>query len=103
MLQLSQTDLTTLEATATTAAAYLDACDSGAKFIRLDPTYYQACGHLLQLIFSATDAARSFPNLVKQSAAARDALDSVEIGERIEISRLAYYPQLNAILTRAAA
>ena len=48
MLQLSQTDLSTLEATATTAAAYLDSCDSGAKFVRLDPTYYQACGRLLR-------------------------------------------------------
>ena len=102
MLQLTQTDLSTLEASATTAAAYLDACDSGAKFIRLDPGYYQACGRLLLLIFSATDAAKSFPSLVKQSAAARDALESVDIGARIEISRLAYYPQLNLIINRAA-
>ena len=103
MLQLSQSDLSTLEATATTAAAYLDSCDSGAKFVRLDPTYYQACGRLLLLIFSATDANKSFPSLVKQSAAARDALESVEIGRHIELSRLAYYPQLSVILNRAAA
>lgn len=102
MSHLSQTDINTLEATAGTAAAYLDACDSGAKFIRLDPAYYRACGHLLTTIFSVTNAATSFPALLEHSAAAREIAESVEIGRRIEISRLGYYPQLTVILNRAA-
>lgn len=103
MFQLSQTDLTTLEESATTAAAYLDACDGGAHFVRLDPDYYQACGRLLMTIFSVTDAAKAFPELVQQSAAAREAAEAVEIGQRIELSRLGYYPQLTVILNRASA
>lgn len=102
MSKLSQNDLSTLEETATTAAAYLDACDSGAKFARLDPDYYQACGRLLLAIFSAYDAKRTFPSLVRQSASASELADSVEIGRRIDVSVLAYYPQLAALLKRVA-
>ena len=40
MSYFTQDNLSALEATATTAAAYLDACDSGARFVRLDPAYY---------------------------------------------------------------
>lgn len=103
MFKLSQDDLCTLEETATTAAAYLDACDSGAKFVRLDPDYYQACGHLLQTIFAVTNASRTFPSLVQQSASAREMADSVEIERRIDVSVLAYYPQLAALLKRISA
>lgn len=103
MFKLSQDDLCTLEETATTAAAYLDACDSGAKFARLDPDYYQVCGRLLLTIFSVTDAERTFPSLVQQSASAREIADSVEIGRHIDVSVLAYYPQLAALLNRISA
>ncbi|MDP3538865.1 MAG: hypothetical protein Q8S26_09190 [Azonexus sp.] len=103
MSNLSQIDLTALEATATSAAAYLDACDGGAKFVRLDPVFYRACGHLLMTIFAVANANEDFPWLVKQSAAAREIAESIQIGRRIEVSRLGYYPQLAAILTRASA
>jgi hypothetical protein len=102
MSHLTLTDLSALESTATTAAAYLDACDSGAKFVRLDPTYYQACGNLLLRIFSVVSAYEAFPGLVAQSNAARDVAEGVEMGHKIEVSRLAYYPKLAAILSRAA-
>ncbi|MFZ2267716.1 MAG: hypothetical protein WAV95_09075 [Azonexus sp.] len=102
MSYLSQTDLSTLEASATTAATYLDACDAGAQFVRLDPAYYRACGHLLTTIFSVTNAPEAFPVLLEHSAAAREVAESVEIGRRIEVSRLGYYPQLTVILNRAA-
>lgn len=102
MSNLSQTDLSALEASATTAAAYLDACDGGAKFVRLDPAYYRVCGHLLTTIFSVTNAHTAFPALLENSPAARDVAESVEIGRRIEISRLGYYPQLTVILNRAS-
>jgi len=102
MSHLTLTDLSALESTATTAAAYLDACDSGAKFVRLDPTYYQACGNLLLRIFSVVSAYEAFPGLVAQSNAARDVAEAIEIGHKIEVSRLAYYPKLAAILSRAS-
>ena len=102
MSHLSLTDLSALESTATTAAAYLDACDSGAKFVRLDPIYYQACGNLLLRIFSVVSAYEAFPGLVAQSNAARDVAEGVEMGHKIEVSRLGYYPQLAAILSRAS-
>lgn len=102
MSYLSQTELSKIEATATTAAAYLDACDGGAKFVQLDPAYYRACGHLLMTIFSVTNAEEDFPALLQHSAAAREVAESVEIGRRIEISRLGYYPELTVILNRAA-
>jgi hypothetical protein len=76
MSHLTLTDLSALESTATTAAAYLDACDSGAKFVRLDPTYYQACGNLLLRIFSVVSAYEAFPGLVAQSNAARDVAEA---------------------------
>lgn len=102
MLHLSQTALSTLEITATSAAAYLDACDAGAKSVRLDPAYYQACGNLLMTIFSVTDAHHAFPMLVEQSAAAREVAESIKFGNRIEVSLVGYYPQLAAILKRVA-
>jgi len=102
MSDFSQADLTTLEATATTAAAYLDACDGGAKCVRLDPAYYRACGHLLTTIFDVVNPREAFSTLLEHSAAAREIADSIEIGRRIEISRLGYYPQLTVILNRAA-
>jgi hypothetical protein len=102
MSYLSQTDLSTLETTATTAATYLDACDDGARLVRLDPAYYRACGHLLATIFSVTNAHTAFPILLEHSAAAREVAESVEIGRRIEVSRLGYYPQLTVILNRAS-
>lgn len=103
MSHLTLTDLSALESTATTAAAYLDACDSGAKLVRLDPTYYQVCGNLLLRIFSVVSAYEAFPGLVAQSNAARDVAEAVEMGHKIEVSRLGYYPQLAAILSRASA
>jgi len=103
MTTLNRNDLSTLEATATKAAAYLDACDSGAQYVRLDPKYYQACAHLLMAVFNLTNASASFPELVKNSAAARELAESLEIERRIEISRLGYYPQLELALSRASA
>lgn len=102
MSHLTLTDLSALESTATTVAAYLDACDSGAKFVRLDPTYYQACGNLLLRIFSVVSPYEAFPGLVARSGAAREVAEAVEIGHKIEVSRLGYYPQLAAILSRAS-
>ena len=102
MSDFSQTDLATLEATATTAATYLDACDNGARGVRLDPAYYRACGHLLGTIFDVVNAREAFPTLLEHSAAAREVADSVEIGRRIKISLLGYYPHLTVILNRAA-
>ena len=102
MTYLSQSNLNALEATATTAAAYVDACDGGAKFVRLDPAYYQACGRLLMRIFSVANAREAFPDLLERSAAARDIAESVEIGQRIKLSRRVYYPQLAVILNRAS-
>jgi len=100
MIALNQMDIDRLQETATTAATYLDACDDGARFVRLDPTYYKACGHLLLTIFAVTDAARAFPCLLEHSPAAREAAESVEIARRIGISRLGYYPQLTVAMNR---
>ena len=47
-------------------------------------------------------AYEAFPGLVAQSNAARDVAEAIEIGHKIEVSRLGYYPQLAAILSRAA-
>jgi len=102
MTYLTQNNVIALEATAMAAADYLDACDGGAQSVRLDPAYYQACGNLLMKIFSVANAHENFPELLERSSAARDVAESVEIGQRIELSRLVYYPQLSAILNRAS-
>ena len=102
MTYLSPSQIRSLAETATTAAAYLDACDNGAKFVRLDPSYYKACGNLLTTIFATLDAAESLPDLLNQSPAARNAAESLEMAHHLEISRSGYYPQLSAILTRAS-
>lgn len=102
MSKLNQTDLSALQATAATAAAYLDACDGGARFVRLDPEYYRACANLLLRIFAVANPYQAFPILIEQSAAARDVAESIEIGHRLEVSRLGYYPHLAAVLNRVS-
>lgn len=92
--------LASLEATAITAAAYLDICDSGSRHVRLDPMHYRTCGELLARIFSVVDARRAFPMLIQQSAAARETAESTEIGRHIRVSRLGFYPELSALLCR---
>ncbi|MFN4325933.1 MAG: hypothetical protein ACK4FP_08600 [Azonexus sp.] len=99
----SPSALVALAATANTAAAYIDACDSGAQHVRLDPAYYQNCGVLLNKIFSMLDARQAFPSLLEQSAAAREVAESIQINHRLEVSVLGYYPRLSALLQRAAA
>lgn len=102
MTHLSSSQIRSLAETSTTAAAYLDACDNGAKFVRLDPTYYQACARLLMSIFSVVDAATTFPDLLSRSPSARNAAESLEMEHHIRISRTGHYPRLAAILARAS-
>lgn len=94
--------LIALATTASTAAAYLDTCDSGAVHTRLDPAHYQTCGTLLFHIFSMIDAKEAFPSLVEQSAAARDIYESIQISHRLEVSQRIYYPQLSALLIKVS-
>lgn len=103
MSSFSQSSLKAFAASASAAAAYLDACDSGSSYVRLDPSYYRACGNLLVKIFALVDAHRHFPELLEQSAAAREVAESIQIGRRIELSRLGYYPQLAVLLNRVTA
>lgn len=103
MSYFSSSHLQTLEKTALAAAAYLDACDGGSGQVRLDPAYYKACGALLMTIFGVVDARQSFPSLLEASAAARDVAESVQIGQRIEVSRLGYYPELAVLMNRVSA
>nr|MBL8410173.1 hypothetical protein [Dechloromonas sp.] len=103
MSHFSQSNLNTLEVSARSAAAYLDACDNGAKYTRLDPGYYQACAKLLLAIFSVVDAAHAFPGLVEESAAARDIVKTIEMGRRIQLSRIAYFPEMTVVINRASA
>lgn len=103
MFSFNRITLQALEATATTSAAYLDACDSGAKFCQLDPAYYKACGNVLVRIFALVDPDKAFPDLVEHSAAAREIAMSKQISHRIEVSRLGFYPQLAVLLNRVAA
>lgn len=103
MSYFTPTQLASLEATATTAASYLDVCDSGTKHIRLDPAHYRTCGELLARIFNLVDARQAFPMLLQQSVAAREMAESIEIGRHIAISRLVFYPELTALINRVAA
>lgn len=102
MPYLSQTQIRSLAGTATSAAAYLDTCDSGAQFARLNPTYYQACARLLTTIFALVDAAETFPDLLSQSPAARNTREGLLMERQIRSSCAGYYPQLAVILQRAA-
>lgn len=102
MTPLTSDNIESLAVTAIRAAAYLDACDDGAKAIRLDPRYYQACGKLLREIFVLLDPSQYFPVLLDQSAAARETAEALRIGRLIDISRLGYYPELTVVLNRAA-
>jgi hypothetical protein len=49
------------------------------------------------------DPRLAFPILLEHSAAAREIAESIKIGQRIEISRLGFYPELTVIINRAAA
>ena len=103
MFQFSQSNLASLNATASSAAAYLDACDEGALQVRLDPAYYLACGTLLMQIFTLIDGYKTLPVLLAHSAAARDVAAAIKIGLQIETSRLGFYPELSVLMNRAAA
>lgn len=102
MSQFNSDNIESLTVTAINAASYLDACDEGAKTIRLDPGYYQACGKVLKEIFSLLDPHLNFPTLLEHSPAARDVAESMQISRRIEISRQVYFPELSTLLHRAA-
>lgn len=102
MSYFTQDNLTALEATATTAAAYVDACDAGALFVRLDPAYYRSCGSLLIKIISIVNASTDFPSLLAKSAAARDVAESIQIGRRMELNSRVFYPELSVLLDRVA-
>ena len=56
MSRLSHIDLSAIETTAASAAAYLDACDAGAAAVRLDAGHYRACARLLLTLFATLDA-----------------------------------------------
>ena len=95
-----QSSIKSLEITATTAAAYLDACDYGASKTTLNPSYYRCCGDLLFKIFTLFDPKTNFPSLLDESAAARDVAESILIGNHIKLSRRGYYPELAVLLNR---
>lgn len=103
MTYFTPDNIESLAVTAISAAAYLDACDEGAKTTRLDPGYYQACGNVLRQIFSLIDPTRHFARILEHSAAARDVAESVRISSRLGLSRHSYYPELVLALHRAAA
>lgn len=103
MLRFTQANLASLAVTAGTASAYLDACDAGARYVRLDPAYYRACGDLLMKIFLMVNANKDFPLLLEQSAAARDVAESIQVGRRLELNQRVFYPRLAVLLKRAAA
>ena len=100
---LNPTSLKAFEVVAGRAAAYLDACDSDSRRARLDPEQYQQCAGLLQHIFALFDARQNFPALLAQSPAAREVAESVRVGRLLQTSCLVYYPQVAAVLGRAAA
>lgn len=102
MTPLTQNHIESFAVSAIRAAAYLDACDSGTPEVRLDAAYYQACGKVLREMFVLLDPQQHFPVLLKQSPAARELADSMQISRHIEISRLGYYPELSATLIRAS-
>jgi hypothetical protein len=94
--------LASLQATAATAATYLDACDCDARYVRLDPVHYRTCGELLARIFSVVDAQQIFPTLLQDSPAAREIAESIEISRHLAVSPLVYYPELTALIYRIA-
>jgi hypothetical protein len=102
MSHFNADNIESLTVTAINAASYLDACDEGAKTVRLDAGYYQACGRVLREIFVLLDPHLNFPILLEHSPAARDVAESLKISRRIEISRRGYFPELATVLHRAA-
>lgn len=102
MNALSQIDLSALEVSAITAAAYLDSCDEGTQ-ASVDPAYYKACGRLLAIIFSVVDPKAAFPRLLDHSAAAREMLETNQINHRMALSRSGFYSDLAIALNRASA
>ena len=100
MPYFTPTQLASRQATATTAAGYLDVCDSSNRYVRLDPAHYRTCGELLARIFYMVDARQAFPTLLRHSPAAREMAESMEISRHLAVSRLVYYPELTALIYR---
>lgn len=102
MTYCSQLDIESLAATASRAAAYIDDCDNGAREVRLDPNYYQACSNVLIQIFKVCNAQHDFPMLLEHSAAAREVDQALRIEQQINSDLAAHCPELEAILRRNA-
>lgn len=98
----SQMDIESLAATATRAATYVDDCDNGARNVRLDPRYYQACSNVLMQIFTVCEAGHHFPVLLEHSPAAREVAESLQIARQINANRALHCPELESILQRGA-
>ncbi len=90
MSGLEKTTLLALKATAIASAAYLDACDSGGCSGALSPEYYRLCGDLLTKIFTLVDAESHFPDLLRNSPAAREIAEGVWLTRLIEEHKLDY-------------
>lgn len=103
MTYFTTAQLASLEVTAITAAEYLDICESGLQPAKFDAEQYRTCAELLSKIFYVVDASKVFPMLLKQSEAAREMAESVQIERRISISRLVFYPELAALINRVSA
>lgn len=99
MSHLTRSTLEALGVSAAVSAAYLDACDAGA---RCSPAYYRACGDLLTKILSLEEAGQAFPHLLAHSAAAREIADAIRMRRHIEVGQLKSYPLLAALLKRTA-
>lgn len=91
-------DIDDLEVASTAAASYIDACDHGLRVC--DANRYRLCAHALDKIFTLVDAKKYFPELLKQSAAARDAYDNVRLASKINTSVVGYFPDLAIALRR---
>ena len=102
MFYFSQSTIKAFEATASSAAAYMDACDSGA-LQPVDSAYYQSCGALLAKIFSLVDPHSGFPGLLDNSFAAREVAEAMLIAKRLKGNCRVFYPELAELLDKLAA
>lgn len=93
--------LVSFQATATSCANYLDACDAGQ--IPLNADRYRAYAQLLVKIFALIDPYHHFPGLLRQSPAAREIAETQQVTHRLQTDRKGIYPELSEILQRVSA
>lgn len=92
--------LTSARAKAYASALYLDQYEGGGSRNGMSALDYREHAQTLKQILAQGPSRYTFSDLLRNSPAAREVAEGLELERRIETSRKAHCPVLNTLLTR---